>query len=270
MIAFAGNSVLCRLALGSGASDAASFTTIRLLSGAVVLAFIGRFPLRRKAVLLRGNWLSAGALFCYAAAFSYAYLSLSTGTGALILFGAVQLTMIIAALRSGERMTKAEIFGTLSAFAGLVYLVSPGVTAPSFSGALLMAGAGISWGIYSLRGRRSVNPLAETAKNFLLTLPFVAGLSLILLHSTHLNWKGALLAVVSGGLASGVGYAVWYAALMGLTATRASIVQLTVPVLAAMGGVMFLGEEISLRLLLSATAVLGGVGLAVVARIPRR
>lgn len=266
LIAFAGNSVLCRLALGGGTIDAAGFTCIRLASGALVLFLALKLSGRKSAVRQRGSWASAAALFCYAAAFSFAYLTLSTGTGALILFGAVQLTMIIAALLSGERLKQSECVGGCLAFGGLVYLVYPGVTAPSWSGSLLMAGAGIAWGIYCLRGRSTADPLAETALNFLLSLPFVAILSLCFFKGSHWSLTGILLAVLSGGLASGVGYAVWYTALKGMTASKASIVQLAVPLLAAFGGALFLAESISLRLVVAAAAILGGVALALAER----
>lgn len=263
LVAFAGNSVLCRLALGGGTIDAAGFTSIRLLSGALILALVVKATPSKAAVMSPGSWLSAALLFVYAAAFSFAYLSLSTGTGALILFGAVQLTMLVAALLFGERPKRSEWGGAALAFGGLVYLVFPGVTAPSLTGSLLMAGAGISWGIYSLRGRNAGNPLAATSVNFSLSLPFVVILSLLFFSHSRFSITGVLLASLSGGLTSGLGYVVWYAALRGMTATRASIVQLAVPVLAALGGVIFLAEEISFRLLISAAIIFGGVGLAV-------
>ncbi len=262
LIAFAGNSVLCRLALRDGNIDPASFTCVRLISGAVVLFLAVKLSPKKTIATSRGSWVSAAVLFCYAATFSFAYVTLATGTGALILFGAVQMTMIIAALLSGERLNRSEWVGVLLAFGGLVYLVSPGVTAPSLTGSLLMAVAGISWGIYSLWGRSSVSPLAETAINFAFSLPFVALLSFFFLRHSHLSLKGILLAVWSGGLASGVGYAVWYAAVKGMTATKASIVQLAVPVLAAIGGAIFLTEEISTRLIISTVIILGGIGMA--------
>lgn len=263
LIAFAGNSVLCRLALGGGDIDAAGFTIIRLISGALVLALVLKLSPKKTPVTSRGSWLSAAALFCYAVTFSFAYITLSTGTGALILFGAVQLTIIIAALLSGERLSRAEAAGVALAFGGLVYLVFPGLAAPSLTGSLLMAVAGISWGIYCLRGRSAVNPLAETTMNFALSLPFVAVLSLFFLRDSHFSSRGILLAILSGGLASGVGYTLWYAAVRWMTATRISIVQLAVPVLASIGGVIFLSELLSVRLLLSSAAILGGLALAV-------
>ena len=262
LVAFAGNSILCRLALGEQAIDAASFTSIRLLSGALVLSLILKLSRSKRSVRPCGSWTSAAALFLYATAFSFAYLSLNTGTGALILFGAVQLTMITAALSSGERLQSSETIGVSLAFAGLIYLVSPGVTAPSLTGALLMAVSGISWGVYSLRGRDTEYPLAETTENFVRTLPFVAALSLFCLQNGHFSLRGILLAVVSGGFASGIVYVIWYAALAGMTATKASIVQLAVPVLASLGGVIFLSEEITVRLIIATITILGGVGLA--------
>ncbi|BCS96677.1 hypothetical protein DSLASN_23090 [Desulfoluna limicola] len=271
LIAFAGNSLLCRMALGEGAIDAASFTSLRLLSGALVLALALNLSPQKMAVKPQGSVISAVALFIYAATFSFAYMTLSTGTGALILFGAVQGTMILAALLSGERLKGSEGAGVALAFGGLVYLVFPGVTAPSLQGALLMSVSGISWGIYSLRGRRAVTPLADTAMNFALTVPCVGVLSLFFLKNSHVSFYGGLLALLSGGLASGVGYCVWYAALRGMTATKASIAQLAVPVLASTGGVIFLAEKLSLRLIISTVIVLGGVGLAVTGckRVPR-
>ena len=266
LLAFAGNSILCRLALGEGSIDAAGFTSIRLSSGALTLALLLKLSAAGPPVQRRGSWIAPAALFIYASAFSFAYLSLQTGTGALILFGTVQLTMISAALLSGERLNTAEAGGILLALAGLIYLVSPGVTAPSLHGTLLMTLAGISWGIYCLKGRNVSDPLAETSRNFSRTLPLVALLSVFSVAHFHFSLPGVLLAVLSGGLASGAGYVVWYAALRGMTATSAATVQLAVPVLASIGGVMLLAEELSLRLIIATVTVLGGVGLAVAGR----
>ena len=202
----------------------------------------------------------------YALAFSLAYLSLSTGTGALILFGSVQLTMILAALLGGERPHFLEWTGLFLALGGLVYLVFPGLKAPSPLGSALMAAAGISWGFYTLRGRDSSDPLADTASNFIRSVPFVISISLLNLKNIHLSTNGLLLAVTSGTITSGLGYVLWYAALRGLTTTRAATVQLSVPVLAAWSGIIFLSEEMSLRLLLAAVLILGGIGLAVMSR----
>ncbi len=266
LVAFSGNSILCRLALRDDAIDAASFTSIRLVSGAVVLLLALKLSPGKTAAISRGNCISALLLFSYAAAFSFAYVTLAAGTGALILFGAVQVTMIGAALLSGERLTRFEGAGAALAFAGLVCLVFPSVTAPSLTGSLLMIVAGISWGVYSLRGRSVVNPVAETAVNFVFSLPLVVILNLIFLSHSQLTPKGVLLASLSGGLASGVGYAVWYVAVRGMTATRASIVQLAVPLLAAIGGVVFLAEELSGRLVFAALIIFAGVALAVIGR----
>ena len=266
LIAFAMNSVLCRLALGASAIDAASFSTIRLLSGALVLLLISAVFKKDKSTLQRGHWTSAVLLFLYAIAFSLAYINLSAGTGALILFGSVQATMLISALRSGERPHLLEWMGLFLALAGLVYLVLPGLAAPPPVSSALMAIAGISWGFYSLRGRGTRDPLADTTGNFVRALPFVILVNLIMLRASHVSTKGIVFAVLSGAVASGVGYVVWYTALKGLTATRAATVQLVVPILAAMGGVILLSEDISLRLLLAALLILGGVGLALLGR----
>ena len=266
LLAFASNSVLCRMALREATVDAASFSTIRLASGAAVLLLIAALGKRSQDTKHQGNWTSPTLLFLYAVPFSFAYISLATATGALILFAAVQATMILVGLWSGERPHYMEWVGHLSALVGLVYLVFPGLSAPSPMGSFLMMIAGIAWGVYSLRGRGAVDPIADTTNNFVRSLPFVIVISLITLRNIHVSAEGVLLAVLSGALASGVGYVVWYAALRGLTATRAAMVQLSVPVLAAAGGVIFLSEDLSIRLLLSATMILGGIGLAVAGR----
>jgi drug/metabolite transporter (DMT)-like permease len=268
MIAFAANSVLARLALGDGHMDAASFATVRVISGALALAAIALYrsegPVRRDA-----DWRAALALFVYMALFSFAYLSLGTGTGALILFGAVQLTMFIVALRSGEPFSAISWAGLLIAIAGLVYLVSPGVTAPEPIGALLMAIAGVAWGVYSLLGRKAADPTRATAWNFLLSVPLVLVTSLIFMKQFHATSLGIALAVASGVLASGIGYVIWYAALRGLAATSAATVQLSVPVIAAIGGVMLLSEDVTLRLLVASAATLGGVAIVLLQRRAR-
>ena len=214
-----------------------------------------------------GNWPSALALFAYAAAFSFAYVTLSAGSGALLLFGAVQATMILWGLRRGERLREPQLVGLALAVGGLVALLLPGLAAPPLGGALLMLGAGVAWGIYSLRGRAVVNPTTATAGNFLRAVPFAAVLCAALLPWAHLDGAGLTYAALSGALASGLGYAVWYTALSGLRATSAATVQLSVPVLAAAGGILLLGEPLTLRFLLAATAVLGGIALVV--RSPR-
>jgi drug/metabolite transporter (DMT)-like permease len=268
LIAFAANSVLCRLALGHGAVDPASFTSIRLLSGAVTLAGLWMATAPRATSGSRGSlpWVSAALLFLYAAPFSFAYISLGAGTGALVLFACVQATMLAGALGAGERFRWLEAAGLAIALGGLAYLVFPGLRAPSPIGSALMAIAGISWGLYSLRGRASANPVADTARNFALAVPLAALLSVATLRGAHLSWRGALLAAASGALASGLGYVSWYAALRGLTRIRAATVQLTVPILAAAAGVALLGETVTVRLVLSAILILGGVGLALAGR----
>lgn len=266
LIAFAANSVLTRMALGRASIDASSFATLRVVSGAATLLLVSSLNRGRGVPVFGGSWTSALMLFSYAVPFSFAYLSLSTGTGALILFGMVQVTMILAALGSGERPHAWQWVGLLLAFAGLVYLVFPGLTAPSPIGSLLMAVAGISWGLYSLWGRSATHALADTTGNFARAVPLVFGVSLAARSHVSLSGPGILLAILSGALASGLGYAVWYAALRGLTRTRAATVQLSVPVLAALGGVFFLSENVSLRLMLSAVLILGGVGLAIVTK----
>jgi drug/metabolite transporter (DMT)-like permease len=268
--AFAANSVLCRLALGGAAIDAASFTTARLTSGALMLLIITASVNKSLPSLRRRRgirFIPALLLFLYAAAFSFAYTGLTTGTGALILFGSVQATMLAAALRSGERPHPWAWVGLALALAGLVYLVLPGLSAPPPLSSAFMTVAGISWGLYSLGGRGATDPLADTTNNFVLSLPPAFAVNLITLGGgTHVTSAGLALAVLSGALASGVGYVVWYAALRGLTATRAATVQLCVPVLAAIGGVIFMSENVSLRLLLAATVILGGVALALSGR----
>ena len=264
MVAFASNSLLCRLALRQTTIDAASFTLIRLLSGAIALWLI---VITRKARRpTAGNWTSALALFAYAAAFSFAYVSLSAGTGALLLFGMVQATMIFGGLRKGERLNARQWFGLAIALGGLVALVFPGLSAPPIGGALLMTGAGVAWGIYSLRGKGAGDPTSVTAGNFWRSVVFAAVLSMALLRWTNLDLAGIRYAIASGAIASGVGYLIWYSALPGLKATTAATVQLSVPVLAAVGGILFLGESITLRLLLASLLILGGIGLVIVQR----
>lgn len=283
LTAFAANSVLCRLALGGQTIDATSFTTIRLVSGAAMLLAITAMARRSRQQPSPGplpfaggpqpfapntwaDWRSAVALFAYAIAFSFAYLNLTTGTGALILFGAVQTTMIGHALASGERPHALEWVGLASALSGLVVLVFPGLSAPPLIGSLVMAGSGMSWGFYSLWGRGAGDPLAATTANFARSVPLALAASLLAIGAFHASAQGALLAASSGALASGLGYVVWYAALRGLSATRAAIVQSATPVITATGGVVFLSEHITVRLVSAAVLILGGIGLAVAGR----
>lgn len=264
MVAFAANSVLCRLALGAGLIDAASFATVRTISGAVLLA--GILLARRRPVTARPNWRSVLALYLYMVFFAFAYLSLSAGTGALILFAAVQLTMFIVALRSGEHFPALSWVGLFLAIAGLVYLVSPGLTAPDPLGAALMTVAGIAWGAYSLVGRSAGDPTEATAHNFLYAVPLVVVTSLASIGDFSVTAAGAAYAVASGAVASGIGYAIWYTALRGLTATVAATVQLSVPVIAAFGGVLLLSEAVTPRLVAASALTLGGVALVLAQR----
>ncbi len=266
MVAFAGNSLLCRAALKASHIDTASFTTIRLVSGALVLWLI--VQVRSGTHTGKGSWRSAVALFIYATGFSYAYLSLSASTGALLLFGAVQATMIGYGIWSGERLRYIQLAGLFLAFAGLIGLLLPGVTAPPLIGSLLMLGAGVAWGVYSLRGRGAGNPIAITAGNFLRTVPIALVLSAVMFKGTGMDAAGIGYAVASGGLASGLGYAIWYTVLPALKATSAATVQLSVPVIAALGGVLLLGEHISLRLVLASIAILGGIALVILEKRP--
>lgn len=266
LIAFAANSVLCRLALGGGTIDASSFTIIRLLSGAVVLLAITRIYRNKTGWSAKGSWSASLMLFLYAITFSFAYITLDTGTGALILFGSVQITMILISLFSGNRLHLSEWIGVFIAFLGFVYLVFPGVTAPSVIGLLLMSVAGIAWGIYTLKGRGSDDPLLDTTSNFLRSVPFVIVLAITAINTAQYSIEGILLAVLSGGIASGIGYTIWYSALGGLSATQAAVVQLSVPVIAALGGVVFVSETLTQRLAVSALMILGGILLVVLGR----
>ena len=268
MIAFAGNSLLCRQALRHTAIDPASFTSIRIVSGALALAVLVRW--RHGSLAGAGNWWSAAALLAYAAGFSFAYVTLPAGTGALLLFGAVQATMIGAGLRGGERLHGRQIAGLILALGGLIGLVLPGVSAPPLAGSLLMLGAGVAWGVYSLRGRGQSDPTRVTAGNFLRAVPIAAVLSLLFWRGTSWDAAGVTYAVLSGAVTSGLGYAVWYRALPGLRASSAATVQLSVPVLAALGGVALLGERVTPRLAVTSAAILCGIALVVTTRGGRR
>lgn len=264
LLAFAGNSLLCRLALKHTAIDPASFTAIRLIAGALTLWLVVRIRTRSAATL--GNWPSAAALFAYAATFSFAYVSLPAAAGALLLFGAVQVTMIGYGLWAGERPGNTQAAGLCAACAGLGALLLPGLAAPPLQGALLMLAAGVAWGIYSLRGKGGGDATAVTAGNFLRAAPMAACLGLALLPWASFDTAGFWYAVSSGALASGLGYAVWYTALRGLTATTAASVQLSVPVIAAAGGVALLDEPLTLPLVLCSIAILGGIALVILAK----
>jgi drug/metabolite transporter (DMT)-like permease len=266
LVAFALNSILCRLALGTETIDAVGFTAIRLISGAITLSVISIVYNRKQATLKRGNLLSAFLLFAYAICFSFAYLKLTTATGALILFGSVQLTMICVSLFRGERPQIIEWISLVLAFGGLIYLISPGLSAPPIGYSILMMTAGISWGFYTLRGKGSENPLADTTENFVRSVPMILLASIPFFQYINISTKGAILAILSGSIASGIGYAIWYSVLKYHTGTRAAIFQLSVPAIAAFGGVIFLSESLSLRLVLASSLILGGIGLAVLGK----
>lgn len=261
MFAFAANSVLCRQALAHTSIDPATFTLVRLVSGAIVLSLLA-FAQGRRSVA--GSWPAAIALLSYAAGFSFAYVSLPAATGALLLFGAVQATMISRGVMEGERLSPLQWGGLASALIGLTILLAPGVQAPDPLGALLMVAAGVAWGVYSLLGRGNADPLGTTAGNFVRATVIAVPLLAIMAHRS--DAQGLLLAVLSGTLASGVGYAVWYAALPGLTATRAASVQLSVPIITALGGIALLSEPLSIRLLVASATVLGGIAMVVSGR----
>ena len=312
MIAFASNSLLCRAALKETGIDAASFTLIRILSGALALWLIiqiqrlskvdrtasplverrqavvkfpspqfspkgrgGRFSSREKVGMrAAGNWISGLALFAYAATFSFAYNTLSAGTGALLLFGAVQATMILWGFCEGERLRAIQVIGLLIAVIGLVVLVFPGLSAPPLIGSMLMLAAGVAWGVYSLRGKvkgqsgSDRDATAATAGNFLRAVPFAALISVLMLPKMHLDSLGITYAVISGAITSGLGYVIWYAALPDLKAASAATVQLSVPVIAATGGILLLSEPITLRYAIASIAVLGGIFLVIIERRP--
>ncbi len=252
------------MALGGDLIDPVAFTVLRLISGAVVLVPLARFTSEKATTAAaRGSWLSALGLFTYAIAFSLAYVSLTTGMGALILFGSVQATMISYGLWSGERPHLVQWLGMGAALSGLLWLLWPGVTAPDPLGALLMGSSGIAWGCYSIRGKAAPAPVAATAGNFARTLPMVAITGIVALSSLHAQPMGVLLALISGSVTSGLGYVLWYKVLHSLTTTRAAVLQLLVPVLAALAGVAFLAEAVTLRLLIATTLILGGVALVV-------
>lgn len=270
LTAFAANSVLCRMALQNNAIDASSFTAIRLGSGALMLfVLFTLFSVKSaqdKQENKGGSWKAALMLFIYAITFSFAYISLDTGTGALVLFGAVQLTMIISSLLTGHKLHRAEWLGVAVSFAGLAYLIYPTITTPSVFGFVLMAISGVAWGIYTLLGRGSINPLRDTTVNFSYTIPLILVLAIAMFANINISWEGFILAVLSGAFASALGYTLWYIALAGLSATEAAVVQLSVPVLASIGGVIFLSESVTMRLIIACVLVLGGISAVIVSR----
>jgi drug/metabolite transporter (DMT)-like permease len=288
MLAFAGNSLLCRMALKNTSIDAATFTSVRMLSGACMLWLVVRLQSATSRESLAsavgassatgaasaaraGNWLSACALFAYAACFSYAYVSMSAATGALLLFGSVQASMMGYAVVQGERLSKLQTLGFALALAGLVVLMLPGLVAPSLVSALLMVSAGLAWSVYTVQGKRALSqgvasPSQVTAGNFIRTVPLALLLNLLLWHNFSWDVTGFALAAVSGALASGLGYVLWYQALPALKATQAATAQLSVPVIAALGGVLLLGESLTLTMLLASTAILGGIALLILGK----
>ena len=259
MLAFAANSVLCRLALKETSIDAASFTTVRILSAAAMLWLVMRW--RRQSPVQHGSWRSSLALFIYAATLSFAYRTIDTGAGALMLFGAVQATMILAGFVAGERMNSWQAIGFMAALSGLAMLVLPGAHAPSALDSILMLSSGIAWGIYSLLGRGSPDPSAATSGNFFRAAPFALALSLIAMRWAHFDVQGLYYAVFSGALTSGLGYVLWYRVLQHMKAMTASTVQLSAPVIAALGGILLLGEEMTGSMLVSSCLILGGIAL---------
>jgi drug/metabolite transporter (DMT)-like permease len=268
MIAFAGNSLLCRFALKYTRIDPASFTSIRLISGAIVLGLLVYF--RHGARPGQGSWLSAFLLFVYAAGFSFAYVKLPAAMGALLLFGAVQATMIGYGLYAGERFLKVQVFGFVLALTGLFILLLPGLSAPPLASSSLMLLAGAAWGFYSLRGKIAGDPVRVSAGNFIRAIPFGIVLSFFTLNNASFDAVGFYYAVLSGALASGIGYAIWYGVLPELKASKAATIQLSVPVISSLGGVMFLSEPLSLRLLLASTAILGGIALFIMTKLPAK
>lgn len=270
LTAFAFNSILCRLALRGDEADPVGFTLVRLASGALTLVVISYFVSRKATAPKRGNLISAFFLFGYAICFSLAYLGLSAGTGALLLFGSVQLTMIVVALVHGETPGWLQWLGLAVAVAGLVYLVLPGLSAPPLPSSVLMVAAGAAWGVYTLRGKGSGDPLSETTNNFIWSVPMIILIAVPYFAQVHLSTRGAVLAVLSGAVASGFGYTIWYAALRHLTSTRAAVLQLLVPVIAAAGGVVLLAEAATTRLWIAAAMILGGIGLTIARRSHRR
>jgi drug/metabolite transporter (DMT)-like permease len=264
MLAFAGNSLLCRVALRDTAIDAASFTSIRLASGAAILAAI--MLLRGSKPWTGGTWRAALMLFAYAAFFSFAYRQLTAATGALLLFGAVQTGMLGYGLATGGRLRRLQLAGLALALGGLIYMLLPGLAAPPLQGAVLMLAAGAAWAVYSLLGRGGGDPLAGTAGNFLRAVPLTIVLSLVVSLHTSLDTAGSLYAVASGAITSGLGYVLWYAVVPQLSTPTAAVIQLSVPAIAAAGGMALLGEPLSSRLVIASAAILGGIALTILRR----
>jgi drug/metabolite transporter (DMT)-like permease len=266
LTAFAFNSILCRMALGAGEADAAGFTAVRLASGAVALIVLSYFAGGGNGSLKRGNWVSAFFLFLYAICFSFAYIGLTAATGALILFSSVQFTMIAVTLFRGDRLKSLELLGLVVAIGGLVYLLFPGLSTPPLTASALMVAAGAAWAFYTLRGKGSADPLGDTTGNFIRSVPMVVLAAVPFLSQIHISSRGLILAVLSGAIASGVGYTIWYAALKHHSTTRAAVLQLSVPVIAAFGGVTLLSEAMTTRLLIASALILGGIAMTIFGR----
>ncbi len=276
MIAFAGNSILCRLALDTYSMDPASFTSIRLISGALAL-WVLTFGKNNSSKKDKGNWFSAFALFTYAACFSFAYVNLSTAMGALLLFGAVQITMISYSILNRETLSSWQATGLVLSITGFGYLLIPGLTAPPLIASSIMIISGVAWGIYSVRGKASGNPAIVTAGNFLRSIPFAITLSILSFTifqqreiNTDFTIPTSLIAIISGAITSGLGYTLWYRVLPSLSSTAAASIQLSIPVLAAFGGILFLNESMSLRLGIASLAILGGVAIVIMSKKPAR
>ena len=265
LLAFAGNSVLCRIALGDNQIDAAGFTAVRLISAALFLYLLFSFKRIEKPLLSYGHWWSSLMLFIYAICFSFAYLTLDTGTGALILFGSVQICMLTVSKLTGERFSSLELIGLAMAVIGFIYLVLPTLSTPSLSGFVLMAMSGIAWGFYTLAGKKSLQPSLDTTMNFMRTIP-MAMITLLFIDFSSITNKGLVVAILSGVVTSGIGYIIWYKALPLLSNMQAAVTQLLVPVIAAFGGLVFISEPISMQLVVASILVLGGVLLVVIAK----
>ncbi len=266
LIAFAANSILCRYALEHNQIDAASFTNLRLLSGALMLALIISLHRQPSHSRSKGSWFAGFMLFSYACAFSFAYLELGAAMGALILFGTVQVTMVLHNVYTGNQLHTSEWLGLGLAFVGFVYLLLPGLTAPPLTGFIVMALSGISWAAYTLKGRQSSQALMDTAYNFIKTLPFVAILTVLSYQNAIVSYQGIVLAILAGAITSALGYIIWYRALSGLSSTQAAVVQLFVPVITAVASVFLLSEAITVRLTVASTLILGGVLLVILGR----
>jgi len=273
MLAFAANSLLAREALGTVSIEAAGYTAVRIISGAVVLYGLMRRGLtvsRGTGPALPGDWWAATALFVYAIAFSAAYLSLGAATGALILFSSVQASMVTFGLVRGDRPSVQEIIGFAIAFAAFVYLILPGVGRPDPVGCMLMIASGVAWAVYTLRGRGARDPIGQTAGNFVRASAFCLPLAVFAYFNETTSTTGALLALASGVIASGLGYAIWYTALRGLTTFQAALIQLSVPVIAAFGAILFLSEQLTLHFVVAGACVIGGIALAILAKQQRQ